>query len=287
MVSSHFIMAEPLTITLRYRGRDVDDGTMPIDDVVDALQGFAGAYSKIAAQVDPSHMHQIKVTAIRQHSFDVLLLAGMFAADKLKEWEPITDAAKFVVRTILEVITLKNHTKGKPYEVSVSGNQNTVVVLNAEKLELSVPIESFELFREKLIDGDLNKIASPLREDRVEEARLIADEGKPDQLEGLIRSSDREFFRPDSATLQVRELELVGTFVSLNKESNRGTFKLTSGNVPYRYKGEAPVDLFHAVFARKGPVRVSCKAEMDENGIIQQIDIFSVHPLQTDFGFEA
>jgi hypothetical protein len=278
-------MAEPLTITLRYRGRDVDDGTMPVDDVVDALQGFAGAYSKVAAQVDPSHLHQIKVTAIKQHSFDVLLLAGMFAADKIKDLGTIVDAGKVVVRTIMDVINLKNHTKGKPYDVSVSGNNNTVVVLNAEKIELSVPVQSLELFREKLIDGDLNKIASPLHEDRIEEARLIAEEGKPDQMESSILSSDREYFRPDSAMFQIRELELVGTFVSLNKESNRGTFKLTGGNVQYRYMGEHPVDLFHAEFARKGPVRVQCKAEFDQNGVIQRIDIISVHSLQAELDF--
>jgi len=44
-------MSEPTRITLRYRGRDVDDGTMPVDDVVDALQGFAGAYGKVAGQI--------------------------------------------------------------------------------------------------------------------------------------------------------------------------------------------------------------------------------------------
>lgn len=112
MVSSHFIVAEPTRITLRYRGRDVDDGTMPVDDVVDALQGFAGAYGKVAAQVDPTHVHQIKVTAIKKHSFDVLLLAGMFLADKIKELEPAIDATKFVLRTIIDIINIKKHTKG-------------------------------------------------------------------------------------------------------------------------------------------------------------------------------
>src|SRR5664280_997160 len=108
-------MSEPTRITLRYRGRDVDDGTMPVDDVVDALQGFAGAYGKVAGQIDPQHTHQLKVTAIRQHSFDVVIVAGMFVASQLKDLETVTDAAKLVFRTIANVINLKKHTQGKPY----------------------------------------------------------------------------------------------------------------------------------------------------------------------------
>lgn len=284
MVVSRFIMAEPIRITLRYRGRDVDDGTMPVENVIDALQGFAGAYGKVASQVDPNHVHQLKVTAIQQHSFDVLILAGMFAADKLKDLETISDAAKFVFRTIADIINLKKHTKGKPYQVSVKGNNNNVLVINADGAELAVPLAAFAVFKDKLLESDLNKIASPLQERSVDEADLIANEGTPEQIDASIKSSERDFFRPDASTIQIRELELVGTLVSLNKESNRGTFKLTAGNVPYRYVGEHP-EQFHAEFGLRGAVRVLCLAELDENGIIQRIDIISVHRLQPDLGF--
>lgn len=36
----------PLQIKFRYRGPAVDDGTMPVEDVITALQGFSGAYGK-------------------------------------------------------------------------------------------------------------------------------------------------------------------------------------------------------------------------------------------------
>jgi hypothetical protein len=50
-------MAEPgpaLSIKLLYEGTDVDGGTMPIEEVVIALQGFAGAYGKVADHLIPS-----------------------------------------------------------------------------------------------------------------------------------------------------------------------------------------------------------------------------------------
>ena len=39
---------DSVRVSLKYNGPDVDDGTMPLKDVVEALQGFAGAYDKIA-----------------------------------------------------------------------------------------------------------------------------------------------------------------------------------------------------------------------------------------------
>ena len=120
----------------------------------------------------------------------------MYVADKLKDLEAITDAAKFVFGAITNIINLKKHTKGKPYSVSVSGNNNNVFVLNADGAELGIPLEAFALFREKLIESDLNKIASPLQETRVDQADLVADEGTSLQLEATINSSEREYFRP-------------------------------------------------------------------------------------------
>jgi hypothetical protein len=37
---------------------------MPISDVIVALQGFAGAYGKIASRIDPHHHHEIRVAEI-------------------------------------------------------------------------------------------------------------------------------------------------------------------------------------------------------------------------------
>jgi hypothetical protein len=36
-----------LRVTLRYDGPDVADGSIAADDIVSAIQGFAGAYEKL------------------------------------------------------------------------------------------------------------------------------------------------------------------------------------------------------------------------------------------------
>src|SRR5436190_20385774 len=131
-------MAEPLRISLRYRGPEVDNGEMEISDVIAALQGFSGAYGKVANDVNPDASYQLKVVALKQNSFDVFIVALMGLAqhaEVIKEIETLTDAARYVFKLIVEVVGIKKHTKGKPFEISVKGNNNPVTIINAEKVE--------------------------------------------------------------------------------------------------------------------------------------------------------
>jgi hypothetical protein len=281
-------MASPMRITLRYSGRDVDNGTMPIDEVVDALQGFSGAYGKIANHLDPGETHQLRVSAIRTGSFELLIVAWAVltqTGDQLAALETLGNATRYVLNVVAGVIGAKKHTKGQPYSVSVRGDNNTVVVVNAEGAELAIPPEAFNVFKEKLIEGDLNRIAAPLRQDSVDSAEIVADDDSHEPIEAIIRSDEREYFRPDASLVTTREIELAGLLVSLNKETNRGTFKLTNNkNVRYHYIGERP-DSFHADFAYKGPVRVVCVAHFDENLELTHLEVKSVQRLQRELGF--
>src|SRR5262245_31930918 len=74
------LMAPEARITLRYNGRSVDDGSMPIDDVASALQGFAGAYSKVAKLREGQPEQQLRVTALRTGSFEVQILVWLVLA---------------------------------------------------------------------------------------------------------------------------------------------------------------------------------------------------------------
>jgi hypothetical protein len=76
-----------------------------------------------------------------------------------------------------------------------------------------------------------------------------------------------------------------GRLVSLNKETNRGTFKLSkTDSVPYHYIGKEK-ESFHADFSYKGPVRATCVAHYDENKELINIEIKSVERLQGSFQF--
>jgi hypothetical protein len=92
-------------ITLKYDGVDVDDGTMPIDDVISVLRGFSNAYGRIASTDDPNGNHQIRVSAINKSSFAVTIVAWATAnATLLAVGTPI---AALIVTTILKLIELK------------------------------------------------------------------------------------------------------------------------------------------------------------------------------------
>ena len=62
-------------VSLKYSGSDVDGGTMPISEVVSALQGFSGAYGKIASSLMPDSSHELRVTAVKEGSFDLSIAA--------------------------------------------------------------------------------------------------------------------------------------------------------------------------------------------------------------------
>lgn len=280
IILSDITMAEPIKISLRYDGPEVDNGEMDIDDVAEALKGFSGAYGKVASHYSPELSHQIRIAAIEPGSFRVLITAlGIVSSAGQPQalMESVTNAAQFIFRVITYVISLKKHTKGESYDISVKGRDNTVNVINADKMELHVPLEAFDVFKDKLIDGDLNRIVDPLRPKQIEAAELKQEGG--DGLQAIIRSEERDYFRSSSA-LNKTEGEFIGSLVSLNKDTNRGTFKFNDGRTcRYHYTGKEE-ERFRRIFAPKGPVRATAIVEFDENLTPVSMDITSVVPLQ-------
>lgn len=273
-------------ITLKYDGADVDDGTMPIDDVISALRGFSNAYGRVASADDPNGQHQIRVSAINKSSFAVTILAWATAnATLLAVATPI---AALIVTTILKLVELKKATKGKPpASVSIDGNNNTVIITTvADNTKIVVPREVYELYQSKALDGDLSKIVAPLAEGKVEAVSLSAHDASGPIAPVVITSSEKGFFRGEEiAAATSKPVELEGRFISLNKESNRGTFKMQNGaKVKYHFSGEDPIKM-HSDFAYKGPVRVECIATFDNNLELKGLDIKTVAKLQPDLPF--
>lgn len=280
---SRINMPEALRISLKYRGPSTDDGTFPIEDVIEALEGFAGAYGKLASRVDPEGEHQLRISAVRTGSFELIILAWITALQAgsatIESLRPVADSAKWIFGIIRNVILAKKHVKGKPYEVSVSGHDNTVMLINIDHGELTVPLSAFEILRSKLLDGDLNKIVSPLSRERIDAAEISANDGEESIS---ITAEDRESFSSEAAGITRIDTEIIGTLISLNKERNNGSFKLSNGkNIRYRYIGDSP-DRMHVDFSHKGPVRVRCTATLDENLEVEHIDIKTIERLQSD-----
>jgi hypothetical protein len=271
-----------LEITLKYDGSEVDDGTMPIENVISALQGFASAYEKLASRHDPRNEHQIRVSAIKKSSFAVVIFAWAFQ-DPTKVLSVSVDAVRWIVATIIKLLELKKAAKGQPISVQVDGNNNTVVVVPIDGATISIPPEIFEILQSKLVDSDLGKIAAPLKKDKIDKALISARDREGPVGEVLITSGEREYFQTEeTVTTTSKPVSVDGHFVSLNKESNRGTFRMQNGmNVKYHLKADDPAGM-HADFAHKGPVRIECVAHFDGDLEVKSLDITSVARLQGD-----
>jgi hypothetical protein len=272
-------------VALRYKGPDVESGTMPAEDVISALQGFAGAYSKIAAQSDPETQHQLRVVAIKTSSFELAIGAAVLivASDptvQLKTAGLVYKTTSWIVKTIGVLIDAKRISKGKPLNIKVDGKNNTVLVIGADNGGIvKLEPDQFKILESKALDGDLDKIAAPLKENSVDRVELSVSD-QPSPLTG-INSGERDYFRKEETIITTtKETELSGSLVSLNKESNRGTFRLVDGRpVLYHYTGPDAFR-FHRDFADKGLVRVSCTASLDESLNPKRLDISSVEHLQ-------
>jgi hypothetical protein len=258
---------------------------LPLDEVVDALQGFSGAYSKISRLKSGEIEHELRVSAIKTGSFELVILAWVVLGQTpgaLEGLEAAYDATRWVIERIFSMMEVKKHAQNKALDVRVEGDNNTVVAINASGAKLAIPPELVQLIRDKTLDSDLNKIVSPLEPQKVNSAEITAETKGQPLLEETVTSDEREYFRP--ITVQTtKDSEITGRFVSLNKESNRGTFELPNGkHVPYRYSGPNP-DRFHMQFARKGPIRIEGTATFDENLEPTQIEVKAAHPLQGEF----
>jgi len=284
-IISAIIMAESIRISLRYHGPEVDAGEMNVDDVIRALQGFSGAYIKISSWIAPDARQELKVTAIKNESFDLIVLAGLYLAstgDLFEKIDASINVAKFAFGLFADVIGLKKHTKQLPYTARVDGDGNNVTIINAENVTMTVPLPAFEMYREKLLDNDLAKITNPLSQGRITEAEL-----REEAEEGIgvtINNGEREYFTPESEVTTIKEQEVTGTLVSLNKKSNRGTFEFGNGHTArYLFVGDDK-DAFHRDFAHKGPVKVTADIEFDENLTPMYLAIKRVSPSQMRLG---
>jgi hypothetical protein len=100
----------------------VNDGSMRIEDAAKALQGFAGAYEKIAAEISPLEQHELRIADINTTSCDFLIVAAMAIGQHGQQLEALKSAiegVKTVFRRITEVVLANKHTKGKPYQISI------------------------------------------------------------------------------------------------------------------------------------------------------------------------
>jgi hypothetical protein len=282
-------------IVLRYTGSDVDDGSIGVDDLLSALNGFSSAFYRLAEREAPDSKQRIKVNGISKSSANIHLSIFDLAAAHPKLAAAATGAVVYVGKKIADAVIekiagvakAKKHVQNGGYttEVSVNGNSNQIVIINGVNARLPVDRDVFELLEQGTIDADLDKMSAPLREDAVESFEI--------KHEGLtvpdlhLDSSDRPYFaRARREATTTAELKMTGTMNTISKTNNSGVFIADNGRrIRYRFTSEERLTELYHQFAHLGPVTITCIAKLDENLDVISIDISDVTPLQDQFQF--
>jgi hypothetical protein len=279
-----------LEIVLEYAGPDVDDGAMSLDDLVPVLQGVAGAYGKVSGSQGLTIQHRLRLTAIRPGSAKLVLDVWDTLAKNAVQLGVVgglVTAAVGILATIISVIQLKKHTRNEPYSTSLNGLNGSIAVINSQNVAITVSPSAYTVFKEKLIDGDLSRIARPLEEGKVISSALEVIHGAITERESISLSEKPLFDVVETTVTTTKETWLTGQINSMTKSTNSGHIYLSDGNrVHYRIKAERPSD-FYGLFGHVGLVRVRCIAKMDENLRPTELEIFEMVPLQRMLPFPA
>jgi hypothetical protein len=278
--------ADVLRVTLRYDGPDVADGSIAVDDMVSAIQGFAGAYEKLAKRERTKADHRIRVTALEKHSADIVIGVWEWIGQNVTQLQGLSymvGSAAGIVGTIGMIIKIRKHVAGKPFTVGPM-TTTTISVLNSNHVSIDVSPRDFAVFQEKVIDEDVAKIVRPLRKGKIDAAELKSPQAHVDER---IAAEDRESFLAEREIFTTKEDWIDGYLVSLNKESNTGTFRLMTGlAVPYRLTADKPEELY-ADFAYTGPVRVYGKGTFDEHLRPVRLEISRIERVQGTLSLTA
>ena len=188
----------------------------------------------------------------------------------------ITD---LVIDRIANVAKAKKHVQRQNYKTEISGDGNTVVIINGVNAKLPISRDDFDILEKGVIDGDLDRMTAPLQQDYIDGFEIRHDEREAPDLR--LEASDKPYFakpRRESATTQ--EVTLTGTMTSISKKTNSGIFVIENGRkVRFKFSGPEKMPDLYLQFAHLGAVRVRCKARLDDNLDVISIEISDVQPL--------
>jgi len=299
-VTSSSALPEPVgpdqtNVILRYSGSDVDEGSIAVDDLLSALNGFSSAFYRLADRESPETKQRIKVSGISKSSANVHLEIFQLAVAHPKITSAVLGGAGYVGKKLVDVVLdkisgvakAKKHIQNSPYstEISVDGDHNQVVIVNGVNARLPVDRDIFEILEQGTIDADLDKMSAPLREDAVDSFEIKREGVTTPDLH--LDASDRPYFvRARREATTTAELMMIGSMNTISKTNNSGIFVADNGKrIRYRFTNESRLAELYQQFAHLGPVQIRCTAKLDENLDVISIDISDVIPLQGRLGF--
>lgn len=280
-------MPDATQVELLYGGSEVEDGTVPVEDMVDALVGFSGAYNKIARrQQGEDIQHRIRVVGLQKGSAKIVVdvvewvAKNPAAAGVLVTGASVVGAGAYkVLADLAAVIRGKKALQGQPVTNNYTVIDNRVVLGGIE-----LTSEQFEYLQSGELDSDLDTLTAPLEKNRgIDQFELKTGDKE------LVKVSAKErpylvqpgnmFALPGVHRRRVKVARteygvgLDGTFKSHSKRTNSGKFQLLSGQtIRYRYRNSDVQPLLRA-YASTGVVKVFGKVKFDPSGDPISIEI--------------
>jgi hypothetical protein len=286
---------DEVRLVLRYSGKDVDDGTIDVEDMLAALNGFSSAFYRLADRESQDLKQRIKVTGISKSSANVHLEIFQLMQSHPAITTAVTGGlaylgkkvADIVIEKIAAVAKAKKHIQNGQYttDVSFSGDNSQVIIINGVNARLPVEKDVFDLLQEGTIDAELDKMTSPLREDAIDAFEMRREGDVAPDLH--LDASDRPYFaRPRREATTTAELTMLGTMNTISKTNNSGIFVAENGRrIRYRFTSEDRLPELYRQFAHLGPVKITCTAKLDENLDVISIEISNVEPIQARLRF--
>ena len=187
---------ERVEVHLRFEGPDVDDGTMSLGDIVPVLQGFAGAYAKLAETDHPEATHRVKITAVRQGSADIVLEVWrqlVQNAEQIAAFASAGGSAFGIIATLIKVIQIKRHVQDQPFQQHITAN-NSVVIVSSGNSSLEIPSQVYDLFKEGRLNKELELLTRPLKNEGIYTADVEATAADGEVLRERITAEERPYF---------------------------------------------------------------------------------------------
>ena len=281
------MVTERAVIQLKYEGEAVEDGAMDITDAILVLQGFTGAYTRIASAEGSNTTHNLTLRAIKPGStiFDIVAQANVDNLEAVAVALQVAGAPLIVpvVQAMFELIRLKIRLRGsKPTSANVIDNK--IELKDSDNNSITINQNTFKFYRNGQVDKDLERLTAPLGKEGVDlgEYRLVTEDGQ--EFSQVVDSDDRAFLEDvDSETTRTSERSIVVDLTSLNRYTNKG--RLSTQNekwIPFEYVGQQPDRLLGLFSSKQRLLMVNATVtESDDKGLVRVL-IHDFSPLQKD-----
>jgi len=284
-------------INLKFEGKNIGEGIIGVYDLANTILAFSQIIDVISTkeQVNKKGRVNINVSALRAGSFDVQMvisvddiakatlgvvpLLGVLTSHNLSE---------YIISIFTEILRIKKFLKGKkPKSITVNqnGDNNIVVIMNAEGESTSTQIPVIGTIQDKRTSDALKKLIEPIaKEDSNVEQIKFTEEGK-EEGEG-ITISDTPYFESEEDYQTIPNYSLKGVATAFDRKTGTGRLSISeSKRVIYDLSYEQELKIIEKnslllieSMKLKIPVILKGEAIFDYESNIKKIIVSQVDP---------